>query len=322
MQAVILAAGKGKRLQPMTLKRSKAMAPVVGKPMVERVMETLVENHIREFIMVVSQEDSEVERHFREQSDLDVTIQFVLQPERLGMAHALGLAAPYIHDTFIMSACDNLVSPTHIAELIAAHQARSAQATLSLMEIELSQASRTGVVEWREERVWRIVEKPTPAEAPSNISSLPLYVFSPQLLSYLPAVKPSPRGEYELQDAIQMLIDASSHVTGVLAASRMQLTNSSDLLDLNRHYLSLERETLYLNAAHIGPGAHLIAPLRIETGVTIGPGCVVGPRVYIEHGCRIGANVVIRDAVVLRNSVVEEGRRIMSELVHETGLKS
>jgi bifunctional UDP-N-acetylglucosamine pyrophosphorylase/glucosamine-1-phosphate N-acetyltransferase len=317
MQAVILAAGKGKRLHPITLNRSKAMAPVVGKPMVERVMQTLVDNDIREFIMVVSHEDSEVERHFREQSKLDLALQFVVQPERLGMAHALSLAAPHIRDSFILSACDNLVSPAHIAELMATHQSKSAQATLSLMEIELTQAGKTGVVEWREEWVWRIVEKPTPAEAPSNISSLPLYLFSPQLLSYLPAVKPSSRGEYELQDAIQMLIDAGGHVTGVLTGSRMQLTNSADLLALNRHYLSLEPEILSLNLERIGPGAHLIAPLRVEAGVTIGPGCTIGPRVYIETGCRIGANVVITDALILRNSVIEDGRRIIGEVIHD-----
>jgi len=315
MQAVILAAGKGKRLQPITLNRSKAMAPILGKPIVERVMEILVQNDIRNFILVVSPEDEELERYFQEQSALDVELQFVAQAERLGMAHALSLAAPYLHGDFMMSACDNLVSAQHIAELIAAHRARSAQATLSLMEIDLSQAGRTGIVEWQAGRVRRIVEKPAPEEAPSNIASLPLYLFSPHLLAYLPRVKLSARGEYELQEAIQMLIDEGGHVTGVLTNSRLQLTNSADLLALNRHYLTTADGLPYLKPARLGPQTHLVSPLWIGEGAIIGPGCVIGPRVYIEGDCQIGPNVLIKDAVILRNSVIEAGRQVIGEVV-------
>lgn len=315
MQAVILAAGKGSRLNPITLNRSKAMVPILGKPIVERVMEQIVQNGIHDFILVVSRQDSEVVRYFREQSALQVNLQFVIQPERLGMANALSLAAPHINDTFIMSACDNLTSTEHIAELLETHRDRKAQATLSLMEIDLSQASRTGVVEMDDGYIRRIVEKPSPSEAPSNISSLPLYVFSPKLLTYLPEVAPSPRGEYELQDAIQMLINHDGHVTGVLTPTRLQLTNAADLLALNRHYLTTGGDKPQLAPQSVGPHTHLITPLRIEEGTTIGPGCVIGPRVYIERNCRIGADVLIKDAVILRDTVIEDGQQIVGEVV-------
>jgi glucose-1-phosphate thymidylyltransferase len=208
MQAVILAAGKGSRLNPITLRRSKAMVPILGKPIVERVMESLVQNGIREFIMVVNREDGEVGRYFREQSRLDVDIQFVIQPNRLGMAHALSRAAPHIRGDFVLSACDNLTPPEYVAELLAGCQAKITNAMLSLMEVDPSIVGRTAVVELRDGYIRRIVEKPALDEAPSNIASLPLYIFSAKLLEYLPEVKLSPRGEYELQDAIQMLIDA------------------------------------------------------------------------------------------------------------------
>jgi UDP-N-acetylglucosamine diphosphorylase / glucose-1-phosphate thymidylyltransferase / UDP-N-acetylgalactosamine diphosphorylase / glucosamine-1-phosphate N-acetyltransferase / galactosamine-1-phosphate N-acetyltransferase len=315
MQAVILAAGKGSRLNPITLNRSKAMVPILGKPIVERVMEGLFKNGIRDFILIISREDSEVGRYFNEQSSLKVNLQFVIQPERLGMAHALSLAAPHIRDTFILSACDNLTPPEHVAELLKTHQTESAMATLSLMEINLALASRTGVVVWHNGQIHRIVEKPAPGEAPSNIASLPLYVFSPRLLDYLPDVKPSPRGEYELQDAIQMLIDRDGHVTGVLTPSRLQLTQAADLLALNRHYLTTGGDTPQLAPQSVGQHTHLITPLRIEEGTTIGPGCVIGPRVYIERNCRIGADVLIKDAVILRDTVIEDGRQIVGEVV-------
>lgn len=315
MQGVILAAGKGSRLHPITINRSKAMAPILGRPIVERVSETLVENGIRQLIMVVSREDEEIRRYFRAESPLDVDIHFVIQPQRLGMAHALSLAAAHIRGPFVMTACDNLVSPQHVADLLATHRAQNAHATLSLMEIEPALIPRTGIVEWRDGIVHRIVEKPALEEAPSNIASLPLYVFSERLLDYLPAVKPSPRGELELQDAIQMLIDRDGGVTGVFTPSRLQLTNPGDLLALNRHYLNNGGGTHQLASHAVGPGTRLIPPLRIEKGTTIGPDCIIGPDVYIERNCTIGAGVSIANAVILRHTTIEDGRRIAGEVI-------
>ncbi len=315
MQGVILAAGKGSRLHPITLNRSKAMVPILGKPIVERVMETMAQNGIRDFVLVVSREDSEVGRYFKGQTGLDVEIQFVIQPQRLGMANALSLAAPYIRETFILSACDNLTPPEHIGELLATHKNSRAQATLSLMEVDPFTVSRTGVVEWQNGRIVRIVEKPSLQEAPSNIASLPLYVFSTQLLSYLPQIKLSARGEYELQDAIQMLIDQGGRVSGAFTRHRLQLTNANDLLALNRHYLTTGGDAPQLAPRSVGQHTHLITPLRIEEGVTIGPGCVIGPRVYIEQNCRIGADVLIKDAVILRNTVIEDGQQVVGAVV-------
>lgn len=315
MQGVILAAGKGSRLNPITLKRSKAMLPILGKPIIERVMETLVRNGIREFVMVISSEDDEVGRYFREQSKLDVDIQFVVQSGRKGMADALSLAAPLIQGTFVLSACDNLTPEEHVAGLLATHRTIGAKATLSLMEIAPSLAGRTGVVELRNGQITKIIEKPAAGQAPSNIASLPLYVFSPVLLDYLPEIKPSIRGEYELQDAIQMLIERDGGVTGVFTPSRLQLTNADDLLKINLHYLTTRGEKPQSAPPSVGQDTQMIPPLRIEENTIIGRGCVIGPRVYIERNCSIGVDVLIKDAVILRNTVIEDGRRIVGEVL-------
>lgn len=314
MQGIILAAGKGKRLHPVTLHRTKAMAPVAGKPIVERVMETLIQNGIREFILLISPDDTDIVPHFQ-QKNWDVRVQFIIQPDRLGMANALGLAAPLIRGPFIMSACDNLTPPAHVAELVATHQANAANATLSLLEIDIAQSSSTGIVEWHKQQIQRIVEKPTPAEAPSNISSLPLYVFSPRILDYLPMVQPSPRGEYELQDAIQMLIEHDGEVTGVLTPSRMQLTNTADLLALNQHYLTADPTAAQVLTQTIGPGSRLIPPVRIEPGCVIGANCVIGPNVMIERDCQIGDRVQISEALILRSAVVAAEAQIYKSVV-------
>jgi len=316
MQGVILAAGKGSRLHPITIKRSKAMMPILGKPIVERVLESIQQSGVREFVLVVSRDDEEIVRYFREECRLDVEIHFVIQEERLGMADALACAAPLIHEDFVLSACDNLVAPTHVGDLVRAWQAQpEMQGLMSLRRVKREELSKLGVVVLEGERVVRIVEKPRPEEAPSDIASLPLYLFTPRLLDYLPEVSLSARGEYELQDAIQMLIDRDEGVYGLFTDGRLTLTGPEDLLAINRHYLTEGHDRPQLAPFTVGPNTHLITPLRIEEGTIIGSDCVIGPRVYIERDCRIGNGVTIKDAVVLRGSVIEDHALIIGEVV-------
>jgi glucose-1-phosphate thymidylyltransferase len=314
MQGVLLAAGKGTRLQPLTLARSKAMAPLAGRPMGARVADLLVAQGIRELIIVVSPSDEEIQPYFAERASFDVPVRFVLQHERMGMAHALSLAAPLLTGDFILSACDNLVPLHHVQELVATHRAQNATATLSLMEIDIQQSSKTGVVEWHSPYVRRIVEKPKPEHAPSNISSLPLYLFSPVLLELLPLVQRSERGEYELQDAIQMLIERTGGVTGVLTPTRQQVTNAADLLALNLHHLD-EAQSLIHVESHLPHDVMLIPPVVIERDVEIGPGCVIGPRVYVEERAFIGAGAQLANALVLRGAGVAAGQHVSDEVV-------
>jgi glucose-1-phosphate thymidylyltransferase len=314
MQGVLLAAGKGKRLQPLTFERSKAMVPVAGKPLGRRVADLLVAQGIDELIVVVSADDKEVQPYFATRAGLGIPVRFVVQVERKGMAHALGLAAPLLRDDFIMSACDNLVTVEHIREMVAMHQRQGATATLSLMPIDVALASKTGVVEWDAPYVRRIVEKPKPEEAPSNISSLPLYVFSPAILEMLAWVQPSPRGELELQDAIQLLIERTGRVMGVLTDTRQQVTDAADLLSLNLHMLNADPAQC-ICASPLPFDVTLIAPVVIEDGVEIGGGSVIGPGVYIEQGVHIGAGARLQDTLILRGAEVAAGQHVLGEIV-------
>jgi NDP-sugar pyrophosphorylase family protein len=176
-------------------------------------------------------------------------------------------------------------------------------ALLTLMAVEPDRSGQVGIVEMDGPWIRRIVEKPSPEEAPSNISSLPLYCFSPRILDYVPEVPLSQRGEYELQDAIQMLIERGGHVGGVTCKRRLTLTNAADLLAINRHYL-MRTDRPQLAPQTVGLNTQLVTPLRIESGTVIGANCVIGPNVYIERDCRIGDGVTICNTVVLRESAV------------------
>jgi bifunctional UDP-N-acetylglucosamine pyrophosphorylase/glucosamine-1-phosphate N-acetyltransferase len=313
MQAVILAAGLGTRLMPVTARRSKAMVPVLGKPLVERALAPIAANGVRDVVLVVGPGDDEIRHHFDERTSLDVTTRFVVQEHRRGMAHALGLAAPLLDGPFVLSACDSLVSADHWRELLAS--LRGADAVLSLLDVEPAKVPKSAAVELDEGTVLRIVEKPGIEDAPSHTISLPHYAFPRILLDHLPGVKPSPRGELELQDAIQRLIDTGGRVVGVRSNDRQQVSTPQDLLGLNRRLLRAGDDDGTVAPGRVGRGTRLLPPLRIEGGVAIGDDCELGPDVYLESGCSIGDGVVLRNSLVLRGARVRDGQRVEGEVI-------
>ena len=316
MQAVILAAGQGTRLKPITLTRSKAMVPIVGKPIVERVMDDLVANGVDDFVLVTSPDDEQIVRHFSEISEIGATVRFAHQVERLGMAHALGCAAPLIHDDFILSACDNLISAEHVGRMVSTwRQDPQPNGLLTLMPVEPERLGSVGIVEITGPWVTRIVEKPPPEEAPSDISSLPLYLFSRSFLDYLPRVPLSPRGEYELQDAIQMLIANEGRVGGITTRERLTLTSPADLLALSRHYLARREHDPEPAEWASSRGTEIVPPVYVENEASIGLGCTIGPNVYVERGARVGDRATLRNAVILRGSTVPDGANIENQVV-------
>jgi bifunctional UDP-N-acetylglucosamine pyrophosphorylase/glucosamine-1-phosphate N-acetyltransferase len=316
MQAVILAAGKGSRLHPITLNRSKAMLPILGKPIIERVLESIAANGIEEFIVVVSPGDGEIRRYFEVESKLEANIHFVIQPERRGAGDALRCAAPLIRGEFIQSACDNLVAAGEIGRMLALwREAPRPTAVLSLVRVSTQDIPRAGIVAFDGTFVTRIIEKPRLADALSDIASMPLYCFPPQILDYLADLPLSPRGEYEIQSAIQALIDRHGGVRGMLFPGRLTLTAAADLLAINRHYLVTEGEQPMDAPQAQGPGTKLAPPLYVGPGVLIGANCVIGPNVYIERDCIIGDGVVLKDSVVLRGAVVAPGMVIEGQVL-------
>jgi NDP-sugar pyrophosphorylase family protein len=316
MQAVILAAGKGSRLRPLTTSRTKAMLPILGKPIVERVINNLAACGLWDFILVISPEDREIKEYLQHESVLDIKLRFVHQPKRLGSADALKQAAPLLEEDFILSACDNLVSEEDVQRLISRwSQHGDFQALLSLLRIPMTDTWKTGIVTLENDQVTSIIEKPSPDQAPTNISSLPLYCFSPRVLDYLPKITLSPRGEYELQDAIQMMIAEGERINGLFLQSRLTLTTPEDLLELNLHFLKNEAKDCQIDAQETGPGTTFEQPVYIERGVEIGFGCTIGPNVYIEKDVRVGDNVRLQNVVVLRQAILPDGVELQDQVV-------
>ena len=323
MQGVILAAGKGTRLHPLTRTRSKAMLPVLGKPIVARIMDDLEACGVHEFVVVVGPDDREIIPYFRSDSTTAARLKFVTQERPLGMADALSCAAPEIDGDFVLSACDNLVDRSDVGRVIDVwRESSSLSAVLAVMPVPPDKVRASGIVETDGRWVTKIVEKPTLDEAPSDIASLPLYCFPRSFLDLLPAVPLSKRGERELQDAIQTTIERSGRVRAVSVPRRLTLTEPADLLTINLRYLAREDELPVASSPATGPNARLIRPLYVERDAQIGARCEIGPNVYLERGCRIGDAARVRDSVVLRDSIVADGETVKGQIVSGTDVVS
>lgn len=315
MQAVILAAGKGARLNHLTRQRSKAMLPVLGQPMVGRVVDSLAANGIREFILVVNPDDLEIQAYFSSARRPKLHYEFAFQSQRLGMADALRCASPFIRDDFVLSACDSLIPPEQIQRIFAAWDSTPRpEAILALMPVPLDQVSSTGIVAMSGNWITRIVEKPSLADAPSQMASLPLYIFPQALLDYLGNIPLSARGEYELQDAIQQLIDERGHVLGVRVEERLTVTRPADLITINRAFLTQQVPSI-IDLSGTGANSQLVPPVYIGANVKIGNGCWIGPFVYIEGPAILHDGVRIAEAVVLREAVIADHSQVHHQVV-------
>ncbi len=314
MQMVILAAGLGKRLAPLTNRRSKAMMPVAGKPMVGRLLDQLIGGGLTDLFVIVASEDTQIRDYLHQKKPPGTSMRLLIQERRDGTASALKLAMPFLKGNFLVSACDSLTPVDHLERLLAAHKGSGNDATLSLMKIR-ARETPSSTVKLEDDRVVVLIEKPRPGQLLSRVTCLPLYVFSPCLLAHLAEVGRSPRGEFELTEAIQRLIDQGGQVKGILAHSRMQLTTPDDLLELNRHFLRISRPPLTVATKTIGKGTKLLPPLLIEPGTRIGSHSIIGPNVYIEEGCQIGDQVHLQDAVLLKGSKIGTGERVSTTVV-------
>ena len=307
---VVLAAGRGKRLRPLTDARSKPMLPVAGAPMIARVLQMLAQEGVDRFVVVVHPDDRPL-IELLGWAPWAGRVRLACQAQRLGMAHALECAASLIREdgapAFVLASCDNVYPAGHVAAMIAQRRdGHGLDAVLALMRVRPEVIPTLAVVAMEDGRVTHIVEKPRPEEAPSDLGVPALYVLSVRVLDYLPHVPVSPRGERELQDALRLLIEDGGAVGGRLVPWRMTLTRPADLLALNCHFLHHD-PTCAVVVPPLPADVHVTPPVRIDAGVDLGSSCSIGPEVYLEAGCRVGAGATLRKAVVLRGATVDAG---------------
>lgn len=294
--AVILAAGRGSRLKAITSSRSKAMAPVVGMPLIARILSSLRDAGITRFHLVIAPHDVELRQYFA----ADRTISIHIQEQPLGSGDALRRCHGLVPGAFVVCACDSLVEASEIRGLIETSAGGVMVAGVMEVSPEISLEARS-VVLLKDDRVVDIIEKPQPSERVSNMTSLPLYVLNEEIFGELETLPKSTRGEYELPQAIRNFIARGGLVRYSRISTRDDVTTLSDLLSINMKVLARCVTNMYISEDVLVPASvSLVPPVYIDGGVSIGAGAILGPAVYLERGSVVEAGVRLERVVVAR----------------------
>ncbi len=317
MKALILSGGKGTRLRPITHTGAKQLVPVANKPILWYGIESIVKAGISEIGIIISPETGEeIRRKTGSGEQFGANITYILQDEPLGLAHAVKIGRPFLGDSpFIMYLGDNLIQDD-INVFLDKFKNQHLDELILLRSVSNPTAFGVAVVD-EKGRVLKLVEKPK--NPPSNLALVGVYFFSPAVHEAIDNIQPSARGELEITDAIQELINTDKIVESVqLQGWWLDTGKKDDLLEANR--IILDTNLTIDKAGNIDDKSKISGRVNIKESTTItnstirGP-VIIGENCHIEN-CFIGPYTSIGDQCTLVDADIEhtvllEGAQIL-----------
>lgn len=315
IKGLILSGGKGSRLRPFTYTNAKQLVPIANKPVLFYAIEQLVEAGITDIGVIVGDTGDQVRAAVGDGSQFGAKVTFVQQDAPNGIAHAVATARDFLGESrFVLYLGDNFVMGG-IKSYVERFQ--SARDTSQILLHPVDEPESFGIAELDGGRVVRIVEKPKrPA---SNLAVIGVYLFDPAVHDVISTLKPSGRGELEITEAIQGLIDRGNRVDAeIMDRYWIDTGKMDDILNANRMVLStienrcegdIDEKSRIYDPVIIEPGA------RVENSVLrgpiiVGPGAVVidsyiGPNTAIDARCRI-KGCRVEDSLIMEDSSIED----------------
>ena len=312
MKALVLAAGEGLRMGPLTENRPKPMLPVAGKPFLEHTLNALKEAGIREMLVLTGYHGVAIKEHFGDGSDMGISIEYLVQHQRKGTAHAVSMAREHIANPFLCVNGDVILSTSIIKGIMKKHRS-SGGAVMTLFEVD--DASRFGLVTLDKEKVTGIVEKS--GDAIQGLVNGGIYLFGPSIFKAIERTPLSPRGEYELTQSIEIMMKDEDVVGYVPKERWVDIGSPWDLL--NAHEIYMEKleggshgtiedgvyvhGTLHLcKDAVLKSGTYIEGKVIVDEGATIGPNAYIRGSTYIGKRCKVGAASEVKNSIVMSDS--------------------
>lgn len=303
---VILAAGEGKRMHPLTYTRPKVMLPIGNRPIIEWNLLNAIKSGITDFIFIVGYKSEMVRDYFQDGSLWDVSIEYVNQGKPLGTGHAIGVIEPFITEDFLILSGDTFFGTQDIKNI--------QEKTMSMGLCTTEHPKEYGIVQTEEKRVIQIFEK---MDKPfTNLINAGIYHFQKDIFYFLKKIPLSKRGEYELTDAIN-LAATDMEISAVTIDQWRDIGYPWDLLEANKEIVNeispiqegfIEPYATMKGSVSIGKNTQVMNGSYIEGPVVIGDNCKIGPNCYIRpytsigHGCHVGAASEIKNSVIMDNT--------------------
>ncbi|TRO52238.1 glucose-1-phosphate thymidylyltransferase, partial [Candidatus Bathyarchaeota archaeon] len=315
MKAVILVAGKGTRLQPLTDNTPKPMLNVAGRPLLEWMIARVKEAGINEILLVTNYLEEQIREHFGNGVAHGISISYKTQEETLGTANAFYQAKEFVGENEFMALYgDHYIAEGVLKRLKAQH--KTGEATVSALLVD--DPSQYGAFAIEEDYIKKVVEKPPKGKEPSKYANVGVYIFPPKVFEYIEKTQLSPRGEYEITDTMQLMInDKISHRKHDLKAEDwLDIGLPWNLLEANRRAMknidfkidgAVEDGAKLHGQVWVKKGAKIRSGVYIEGPVVIGEDSDIGPNCYIRAGTCIGKRVRIGNACEIKNSIIGDG---------------
>ena len=328
MKAMILAAGKGTRVRPITNDTPKPMIPLLQKPVLESIIEHLKECDIDEIIINTSYLSTKIEDYFGNGSKFGVQIAYSFEGEMKDdelIPNALGSAggmkkiqefSNFFDDTFIVLCADALID-LDIQKAVSFHKKKNAIATIALKEVDKEETFKYGMVELDDnDKIITFQEKPAVEDAVSTLANTGIYIFEPEVFNYIPKEK-----EFDIGgDLLPLLVKNDLNICGVnIPYEWIDIGNTHDFYTTTSKILNGEVKGYHINAKEVSKGIFIGLNVKIDLDkVTLIPPVYIGSSTVIENGCKIigptaiGSNCKLSENVVLEKSIIDDHKKISS----------
>jgi bifunctional UDP-N-acetylglucosamine pyrophosphorylase/glucosamine-1-phosphate N-acetyltransferase len=323
LKALILAAGEGIRLQPLSLTRPKVMLPIAGKPLLQSIVESLKSSGIKDICIIVGYLQDTIRGFFRDGSQFGVNLCYIEQKKPRGTADAISLAEEFVNgDDFLMSNGDVLIKREEYGKLVKDHVSKKSEISMALYQVE--DPSQFGVAELSgSDRVTKIMEKPARGQTDSNLANCGIYAFSSKIFDAIRKTSESSRGEYEITASIQQMLDSDKALVRAYEIHDwwIHIGQPWDLLEANEILLKeysedyvvegeIEDQVTIKPPLKLGKGSILRAGTYVEGPVVIGDNCDIGPNSYIRPFTSIGEKCRVGNACEIKNSIIMSNTHI------------